>query len=126
MMIYTIKPALKTTLSIKTTSLQRPHGTGSQKYTFHFIAREYKDHLCIRTRLCWSLGWSLYTSFTVFTIWCSHSSQLLVNTMAIINAFPWSMCYTWCTLCVYGVYMVHVYNMFRWCKYHLFVHRVYL
>ncbi len=25
----------------------------------------YKDHLCIRTTFCWSLGWSLYTSSTV-------------------------------------------------------------
>ncbi len=25
-----------------------------------------KDHLCIRTTFFWSLGWSLYTSFTVY------------------------------------------------------------
>ncbi len=25
----------------------------------------YKDHLCIRTTFCWSLGWSLYASLAV-------------------------------------------------------------
>ncbi len=34
-------------------------------YTFHAIKPAYKDHLCIRSTFCWSLGWSLYTNFTV-------------------------------------------------------------
>ncbi len=37
-----------------------PHG-----YTFHVIEPAYKDHLSIRTTFGVSLGWSLYTSFTV-------------------------------------------------------------
>ncbi len=38
---------------------------GSQGFTFHFIGPAYKDHLCLRTIVCWSLCWSLYRSFTV-------------------------------------------------------------
>ncbi len=44
---------------------KRPHLTSPQGYTFHVIEPAYKDHLCIRTIFRWSLGWSLYTSFTV-------------------------------------------------------------
>ncbi len=61
----TVKPALKTTckykghLLIKTT-LYGPHG-----YTFNISEPAYKDRLCIRIIFCWSLGWFLYTSFTV-------------------------------------------------------------
>ncbi len=52
---------------IKTTCLYRPYITGPQGYTFHVNEPAYKDHLhvCIRTTFCWSLRWSLYTSFTV-------------------------------------------------------------
>ncbi len=39
------------------------------KTTFHAIKPTYKDHLCIRTTFYWSLGWSLYTSFTVYALW---------------------------------------------------------
>ena len=39
-------------LYIKTTFLQRLHGTGSQGNTCHFIEPEYKEHLCIMTTLC--------------------------------------------------------------------------
>ncbi len=53
------------TCSIKTTHLERPHFTGPQEYTFNIIELAYKGHLYIRTIFCWSLWWSLYTSFTV-------------------------------------------------------------
>ncbi len=32
------------------------------------IELAYKDHLCRKTTALWSLGWSLYTSFTVYCI----------------------------------------------------------
>ncbi len=35
-------------------------------YTFHASKPVYKDHLTIRTTLCWPLGLSLYICFTVF------------------------------------------------------------
>ncbi len=39
--------------------------TSPQIYTCHVIEPKYKNHLCIRTIFCWSLGLSLYTNFTV-------------------------------------------------------------
>ncbi len=32
-------------------------------YTLHVIEPANKDHLCINTKICWSLLWSLYTGF---------------------------------------------------------------
>ncbi len=54
--------------------------TGPQLYTFHAIEPAYKDHLCIRTTFCWSLGWSLYSSFTV----APNSSHSWKNPLLIV------------------------------------------
>ncbi len=71
----------KAHLYIKTTCLRRPHFTGPQLDTFHVIEPAYKDHLlCIRTTFCWSLGRSLYTSFTV-------QSTFLWGNRKILNVF---------------------------------------
>ncbi len=37
----------------------------SKDHILHVIEPAHIDHLCIRTTFCWSLGWSLYTSFAV-------------------------------------------------------------
>ncbi len=34
-------------------------------HTFHVIEPAYKDHLCIRTTFCWSVGLSLNATFSV-------------------------------------------------------------
>ncbi len=53
-------PAYKDHLLIRTIFYRSPVVTFAM-----FLNLPYKDHLFIRTTLCWSLGWSLYTSFTV-------------------------------------------------------------
>ncbi len=53
-------PVYKDHLIIKTAFY-----TGAQVYNFRAIEPAFKDQLCIRATFCWSLGWSLYTSFTV-------------------------------------------------------------
>ncbi len=52
-------PVYKDHMRIRTTSFSTP------EVYFHVIECVYKDHLCIKSTLFWSLGWSLYASFTV-------------------------------------------------------------
>ncbi len=57
---HTVKPGLKTTCFWRLPCPCFKHA--------------YKDHMCIWTTLCWSLGWSLHRSFTVL----AYSSVLTV------------------------------------------------
>ena len=58
---YSQRPQVHKDHLLITTTFTSPHN-----YTFHVTEPVYIDHLCIRTIFCWFLGWSLYTSFTIF------------------------------------------------------------
>ncbi len=48
---------------------------------FHIIEPAYKDHLCIRSIFCWSLEWSLFTSF-------NHNGSLITEPDRGWHTFP--------------------------------------
>ncbi len=98
-------------LYMKAICSKRPHFTGPQVHTFHAVEPAYKDHLCIKTRFCWCLGWSLYTTFPY---WNFIGFPLLVNTVTC-NILQWQKHEKW-NLRVYRLHLKHVIRLHHICQ----------